>query len=264
MAATPNFELIEPARPVLFVFATAREACGAIREIAEADEGDFESWRAVPLGENDASRIDVLVTGVGKANAAAAAARALDPARHGLIVSAGIGGVYPAAHARGLALGDVVAASACVFADEGVESDTGFMDLAALGFGPMTGAASPARRDANTMWDGSRCVPCAGALDLFIRSGCKAAEVATVSTCAGTDARAADMERRSACAVEAMEGAAVALVAARLGVPFAEVRAISNTTGARARQVWRVGPALEALARVLGRAHASGWRVRPR
>ena len=44
----------------------------------------------------------------------------------------------------------------------------------------------------------------------------------------------------------------VELAAARAGVPFAEVRAISNAVGPRDRQAWRIDDALTALRRVGG------------
>ena len=47
-----------------------------------------------------------------------------------------------------------------------------------------------------------------------------------------------------------MEGFGVATACALAGVPFAEVRAISNAVGPRDRGAWRIGEALAALAPV--------------
>jgi len=44
-----------------------------------------------------------------------------------------------------------------------------------------------------------------------------------------------------------MEGFGVALAAWQAGVPFLEVRAISNQVGERSKHNWRIGPALTAL-----------------
>jgi futalosine hydrolase len=44
-----------------------------------------------------------------------------------------------------------------------------------------------------------------------------------------------------------MEGFGVATAAALAGVPFAELRAISNTVGPRDRAAWRIPQALAAL-----------------
>jgi futalosine hydrolase len=74
--------------------------------------------------------------------------------------------------------------------------------------------------------------------------------VATVSTCSGTDAAAAEIRRRTGSLCEDMESGAAGLVAHRLGVPFACVRAISNRTGNRAEQGWDLALAFSALERV--------------
>jgi futalosine hydrolase len=50
---------------------------------------------------------------------------------------------------------------------------------------------------------------------------------------------------------EAMEGFGVATAAAGAGVPFAELRAISNLVGPRDRAAWRLEDAFAALRRAL-------------
>src|SRR5215468_11066936 len=58
-------------------------------------------WTCIPAGDG----LDMVVTGVGKANASAAVARAFDPARHAGVLSLGIGGSLPGS---GLEIGEVV------------------------------------------------------------------------------------------------------------------------------------------------------------
>src|ERR1051325_1214468 len=67
--------------------------------------------------------IDLITPGVGKANAAGAVARVLDPERHAAVLSVGIAGSYGT-----LLLRQVVAASASVYADEGVRTPDQFLD----------------------------------------------------------------------------------------------------------------------------------------
>jgi futalosine hydrolase len=75
--------------------------------------------------------------------------------------------------------------------------------------------------------------------------------VATVSTCSGADAQAAEIAYRTNGALaEDMESAAVGLVAARLGVPFACLRVVSNHTGDREAQRWDLDLAFSVLARL--------------
>ncbi|MCA9298185.1 MAG: futalosine hydrolase, partial [Phycisphaerales bacterium] len=167
-------------------------------------------------------RFDVVRTGVSKANAAAGAMAAFDG--HQAILSVGIGGAL----SSDVGLGDLVLASSCVFADEGVEMHEGLRSCAELGFDiPDVLETDPSLR---------------GLLRPHVDHE---APIATVSSGAGRD----DLARRRAsiASVEAMEGAAVALVAHRLGVPFAEIRAVSNTTGDRSAQVWEIDRALDRL-----------------
>jgi futalosine hydrolase len=75
--------------------------------------------------------------------------------------------------------------------------------------------------------------------------------ILTVSTVTGTAARADALAARYPDAVaEGMEGFGVATACALAGVPFAEVRAISNAVGPRDRGAWRIREALDALAEV--------------
>jgi futalosine hydrolase len=181
-------------------------------------------------------------TGVGKANAAAGLARVLDSSRHAAVLNVGIAGALPGGGAR---IGDLIAASASVYADEGLLSPSGFTDCAGMGFplGPFPGsaiAADPAL------------LAVVGPLATL------SAPVATVSTCSGTNTLADEVVRRTGAVAEAMEGAALAHIAARLGVPFAEVRAISNSTGDRSAQTWDIPAALSSLTRFMGRLAGGG------
>ncbi len=194
--------------------------------------------------------VDLLRTGIGKANAAGAVARFLDPARHAAVLSAGIAGALPAPERGSGAidefaadLGEVLVATHSVFADEGLDAPSGFVECAAMGFplGAFPGSG----------------VPTDDALRRVLAPLGRPVRLATVSTCSGTDALARRIAARTSAAAEAMEGAAVALVALRLGVAFGEVRVVSNTTGDRPRQRWDLQGALSRLGDVIGRLAGS-------
>jgi futalosine hydrolase len=69
-----------------------------------------------------------------------------------------------------------------------------------------------------------------------------------VATVTGSAASAQQLVERFPDAVaEGMEGAGVAAAAAVRGVPFGEIRAISNAVGPRDRDTWQIPRALEAL-----------------
>lgn len=170
--------------------------------------------------------VEVLVGGVGPVAAAAATSARLARGGVSLVVNAGIGGGFVP-----LEPGAVAVASSIVFADLGAETDNGFVPLPSLGFGQVSWEVAPAL-----------------AVSLADRTGGHMGTVLTVATVTGTADRAESLAERFPDAVaEGMEGAGVAAAAALHGVPFAEIRAISNAVGPRDRDAWQVPLALSAL-----------------
>ena len=185
-----------------------------------------------------APEVRVVVAGIGRTNAAAATAEALAEARaagapFAAVISTGIAGALPGSN---LALGTVIVADACVYAEEGIALPEGQGDMRVLGF-PLGD------------FEGNR-VPVDGALLVAFRALGPACAIATVATCSGTDAAALSVRTRTGAMAEAMEGAAVVHAARRVGVPAIEIRSISNTTGDRATQRWDIAAAFAALQRV--------------
>ena len=196
------------------------------RGMGARSEG-WSEWECRSLGPG----VDAVFTGIGKSNAAGAVARA---ARndHFAIVSLGIAGVLPCREFRA---GERVLSTHSVFADEGVDAGTQFLSTADIGF-PMPGIGELKLKSSIALFD---------ILRLLVDHE---AIIATVSTCSGTDARASQIACRTGAEFEAMEGAAVGLVAYRLSRQFAEIRIVSNTTGDRAKQRWDIRAALDSLA----------------
>jgi futalosine hydrolase len=134
----------------------------------------------------------------------------------------------------------VALATGSVAADLGADSPDGFLPLSELGFGPTRYPVDEALREAlhDALPDA---VP---------------GPVLTVNTVTGTAAGTCAVESRHPDAVaEGMEGFGVATAAVAAGIPFAEVRTISNVIGPRDRAGWRIAEALTALTGV-GRALA--------
>jgi futalosine hydrolase len=170
---------------------------------------------------------EVVVGGVGPAEAAAATSARLAQGGVGLVVCAGIGGGFTP-----LQPGEVAVASSIVFADLGAETADGFVPLPSLGFGRVAYPVAPAT-----------------AVELADRTGGHLGTVLTVATVTGRSETADALATRFPDAVaEGMEGAGVAAAAAAFGVPCAELRAISNLVGARDRSAWQIPRALDALA----------------
>lgn len=229
----------------LLVAAAPAEADAILRGLGERSAQPPTPWTLRPIG----GRFDLLLAGVGKANAAGATALRFDPARHAGVVSVGIAGSLPES---GLEIGDAALATRSVYSDEGAATPEGFSDMASMGFPPI----EPALSFAGDTPMGVGVDP-----DLFkvLRPLARSAgPIATVSTCSGTDAVASETRRRTEAIAEAMEGAAVGFALRRrdladgppLPTPFAELRVISNTTGDRHRQKWDLRGSLERLGEV--------------
>lgn len=221
---------------LLLVVAAPGEALAVSRAFGKAPPG--EDWQLVQL----APRVDLIRTGVGKANAAGGCAAILARKEHGAVLNLGVAGTY--ADPGGtplLAIGSVVVASRHLLADEGVQTPGGFVALSTIGFATGLGGdwieADPVM------------------LAAIAAAGWPQAPIATVSTCSGANTQAARIPASTGAWAEAMEGAAVALVASRLGVHYAEVRVISNTTGDRERQRWDLATALSRLTEICSVGH---------
>ena len=196
--------------------------------------------RPVRLGPYEAvvaGGLTAVAGGVGPARAAAAAGTGLALERFDLVLSAGVGGGF-AGRARP---GDLVLADRVVHADLGADSPDGFLPVDRLGFGAAEAALDAGLVARAAGWTGALVGP-----------------IVTVSTVTGTAARAAQLAATHRPAAEAMEGAGVLAAAQAHGVPFLELRAISNPVGRRDRAGWdlpgalaRLGPAVRALAAAL-------------
>ena len=182
--------------------------------------------------------LHVVVSGVGRTNAAIATTRTLlEEGPFDGVLSLGVAGALPEVDPA-LRIGDVVVATESIYHEEGIQTPDGFQDMTGLGFplGPF---------------DGNHVSPDSALLERFGPLG-RCAPVATVATCSGSDDAAHEVRRRTGAIAEAMEGAAVLHAAALQGVPALELRVISNTTGARDRQVWNLDLALDRLADLVG------------
>jgi futalosine hydrolase len=238
------------AYPLLVVTAVAAEA-DAVRAGTDAGRAETDATRAgadatradATRAGADAARADaaragadpgrvvVEVVGVGPAAAAAGTARLLAAGRYRAVISAGIAGGFPGR----AAVGAIVLGARSIAADLGAESPDGFLSVEELGFGTSVLPADPELLAGLT-----------AALPAAI-----VGDVLTLATVTGTAETAAALAARHPEAVaEAMEGFGVAVAAA--GLPFAELRAISNAIGPRDRRSWRLREALDALSTASG------------
>jgi futalosine hydrolase len=240
-----------PNDPLALVCAVAPE-CERLREafvLAEVIEiGRKRAWR----GMLDGRATILLPAGMGKTNAAQAATALLETRRVRGILGFGIAGAYPGS---GLEVGDVALASAAIYGDEGVQAPEGWMSTEGIGIPLLERGGErtfnefpldPARVE--------RARASLAAEDVDAKVG----PFVTLSACSGTAARGEELAGRFGALCEGMEGAALAHVAAIYGVPFVELRAVSNHVEDRDMSRWRIREAAEA-AQKAARIVAAGW-----
>lgn len=244
----------------MIVVAAPAEAKAVLHGVGHDGSAAPANWALSELS----AHLDLVVSGVGKANAAAAVVRTFDADRHGAVLNLGVAGMLPGS---GLALGQAIVGERSVYADEGgvvpkTADPKGFVDIAQMGFPPALMAGV----------DASTAVPASPALLEVLRPlADRSGDIATVSTCSGTDDQAWAYAERTGAIAECMEGAAVGFTCAQLRTNvgpngsgqsqssggassqpplFCELRTISNTTGDRDQQKWDLAGAMEALSAI--------------
>ena len=212
---------------ILVVTATAAEVApltGALRPCAAAGE--------VQSITRDAHSIDVLTTGVGMVATGVWTSRALLRDRYDLVLNLGVCGSFRA----DLPPGTVVHVIADRLSELGAEDGEAFLsmqDLQLLGPDEFPFASGELRNPA----------PPANAALARLRT----VRSITVNTVHGNRASIARVVERVDPDVESMEGAAFMYACLVAGVPFAQVRAVSNVVERRNRGAWKLRDAINAL-----------------
>ena len=200
-------------------------------------------------GSSDLSNIVYVISGIGKTNAAHAASLLAHNYAPSAVVNFGVGGAYPGS---GLEIGDLAVAVKEIYADEGVLLKSGFRSLRLIGTplvqtpeGELFNEFPLDKALSRSLLHCSK--PVARA-----RSG----TFTTVSLCTGTDERSKELAGRFHAICENMEGAAVAHICRLYGIPFGEIRGISNIVEDRAKKKWDLkkaaGNCQRAIANFLG------------
>ena len=177
--------------------------------------------------------VEVLITGVGMVATGVWCSRALATAQYDMALNLGVCGSFVPA----LAPGSIVHVTADRLSELGAEDGDAFLsvqELALLGddefpfrSGLLVNSSPPASATLATL---------------------PAATGITVSTVHGNACSIAATVARFRPDVESMEGASFMYACLVHGVPFAQVRAVSNMVERRNRSSWRLGEAIHALA----------------
>jgi len=218
---------------IAIVAATVGEIEPLLRFAALSRETSTHAGRETPLNRfalmsvAAPHTVDVFVTGVGMVATAGHTAWALAHARYGLALNLGLCGSFN----RAVALGSVVHVTSDCLAELGAEDTDAFMtieDLRLPGQSRFMNAKPPANA---------------------ILSALPEVRGITVNTVHGRDNSIDDAVARFAPQVESMEGAAFMSACLVAGVPFAQVRGVSNFVERRNPANWQVAKAIANLGR---------------
>ena len=215
---------------VLVVAATRPEVAPLISALTHA-----AGHNQVVSGTLGQHKIDVLLTGVGMVATAAWCTRALAIGGYDVSLNLGVCGSFNPS----MPPSSVVHVTSDAIAELGVEDGPRFMSMQEVGLLPPDEFPFSNGRLVNDMPP-----PLAGLGDLPAASGI------TVNTVHGEEVSIAAIQSRYAPDVESMEGAAFMYACLIAGVPFAQVRAVSNRVERRNRAAWDLAGAIENLGRV--------------
>ena len=215
--------------------------------------------------------VALMVTGCDKVNAAHGLTCVLqtvcaDPA---LVVQTGIGGAFARTRAEsrdgelapGPAVGDVVVATQEAYSDTGTSSPEGWLSPAeidlpvACGSGVETFGVFPLDKELVETARSAIVERMGGEEGLLVHAG----PCVTASLITGTDEEAQRLIERWGALAESMEGAAAAHVCLLHGIPFLEIRGMSNLVGHRDRGSWQVEKAVSVAGRAALAAVEGLW-----
>jgi futalosine hydrolase len=250
------------------VVLVASEMEAALLAPALRDSGEFlVAGKQVLVGEmaplssepglpDGGRRVALAIGGIDKVNAAhmlTCLLQVMDP-RPRLVLQTGIGGALPTMGQFAPAVvGDVVIATQESYSDTGSSSPGGWLSAKELewplalvdgvesgGVFPLNGQLVVAALKVVDAAAGRRDESAFAAIRPEQHPRVLAGPCITASQVTGTAAEADELAERWEALAESMEGAAAAHICALYGVPFLEVRGISNLVGDRDREHWQV------------------------
>lgn len=236
--------------PLLLVTATKLEA-KLLHETLEWPQLMFplgELYHAAPSSQGAGEDLYLAHLGVAKVNTAAGLALLIERLNPRAVIQFGIGGAYVGSF---LSVGMLAVAELELHIDTGVRDSTGWQGMEALGF-PLCGEHYNALPTSPELT--KKIAEVTGAFPCIF---------GTSETVTGDFDDAAALQARFDLSIESMEGAAAAQVCNAFGVPFAELRAVSNIVGERDKAAWDIPSAVRSVNRAVLAYLRAAERVRP-
>jgi futalosine hydrolase len=207
---------------LLLVAATEKEIAPAIEVL---NKNDFM------LGAHE---VDVLVTGIGQVATTCMLTNALHTTSPGMVIQAGIAGAFGSR----LELGSVVVVQKDCFGDLGMEENGHFSTIFDNGFASADDAPFTGGWLVNNN-------------PLQNNMGLEAVSAVTINKVTDSMVQRQQLLDHFNPGIETMEGAAFHYVCLKAGIPFVQLRAISNYVGERDKSKWQMQEAITNLNQLL-------------
>lgn len=217
---------------ILIVAATAMEVAPLLARLGSA-ESESRRMRSCSAASHD---IDVLTAGVGMVAASAWTSKALAERRYDAALNVGVCGSFDPAFGPA----SVVHVVTDRISELGAEDGDAFLHFEALNLTDDDGLGGPK-------------APCVHAkrLESPALGALPAVTGITVNSVHGNERSIADVVARFRPQVESMEGAGFMFACAISGLPFAQLRSVSNMVERRNRRAWRIPEAIASLTSVV-------------
>lgn len=187
-------------------------------------------------GKEKIHTTDLLVTGLGSVATAYNLTKALARSSYDLIFNIGIAGSFSAENP----IGSVIVVKDDCFADLGVYENNRFTSVFDMGL--LSTNQEPFTNSQ---------LSCPYTDKYPITQSLQKAKAVTVNTITSTAERVKELECLFSPDVESMEGAAFSYVCLCEGIPFLQIRSISNMVGVRDKAQWNIPLALENLGKTI-------------
>lgn len=210
-----------------------------IRSLKESEKlivGRRQLYKGTLFGRS----VVVVITGVGKANAAQAVTAILENVEIETIIVGGYGGAYPPSQ---LGIGDIAVATEEIYGEEGVLIPNGWQSMEYIGIPLLEKWKNKYfNRFPSNKEMVERAVEIAKRLPAFSRGASEpkilCGPFVTMSQATGCREIGEQLCRRFQAICENMEGAAIAHICTLYDVPFLEIRGISNMVEDREPANW--------------------------
>jgi futalosine hydrolase len=199
--------------------------------LCAATIGEIKPTLAYLKEQLPVSEVDVLITGVGLTATTYRLTRQLISKRPELVIQAGVAGALN----ESLALGEVVVVRSEAIGDEGVREKDQFLSLFQMNLALMQ----------EFPWENSRLVN--RWLEEGLAEGLRTVNGVSVNEVSTYGEQIVYYRKQLGADIETMEGAALHYTALMEGVPFLQLRAISNYIGERDKSMWKMAEAVSRL-----------------